>query len=595
MKPETIVAALLALATLGAAIRLLLWQRSAAQRAHPWRLALLLTLQPVTAILLYCALFPPASIGQTASLRIATAGAPRLASAGGDPLILLPEAPSIAGGERAPDLATALRRYPGVRTIRVLGNGLKPRDVDQARGLSVQFNAGAFPTGLTHLAPPPAIAPGSRFEVGGTVAGMPDADVELLDPAGRVTDAQPVREDGGFLLAGTARAAGTARFTLRILRGKRVIEKATVPLWVEETPRPRLLILSGAPGPEAKYLRRWAEDAGFDVVAQMAAGGGISLGDAPVPLDAASLARFDAAIVDDRSWPAARNALASAAASGLGLILRASGPLDAATRAQWRALGFALGGTNRVVPLALPPVHPPAIATTRQGIGDEGSPPDIASPDDPLPDINRVDLAPEGAGVVPILRDAGGRTLAGWRAIGRGRVALFTGTDSYGLTLTGRRDLHGDWWSALLSAVARPAPTGIVDTALHWAGERTTLCGLTGPARLEGPDGRRTQLAPVNGCAAFWPEKAGWFRVRDGKSWRAAYVHDRGALPALRQARDRQATALLASSQRDRPAAAAAPSVPPWLWWLGWLMAVALLWWLERSRFGRNQDARSTM
>jgi hypothetical protein len=593
MRPEMIVAALLALATLGAAIRLLIWQRSATLRADPLRLALLLVLQPVTALLLYCALFPPATTGRTPSLRIATAGAHRLAAAGGGPLILLPEAPAIAVGERAPDLATALRRYPGVRAITVLGNGLKPRDAEQARGLSVQFDPGASPSGLTHLAPPPAVAPGSRFEVGGRVTGLPEANVELLDPAGRVTDAQPVRADGSFLVTGTARAAGTADFTLRVLQCRRLVEKAAVPLWVEEAPRPRLLILSGAPGPEAKFLRRWAEDAGFDVVAQMTAGGGVSLGDAPVALDAASLARFDAAIVDDRILPAARNGLTSATTAGLGVILRASGPLDAATRAQWRALGFGLSGTDRMVPLALPPVQPPSIAGTRQGIGDEGSPPDIASPDDPLPDINRVDLAPEGAGVVPLLRDASGRTLAGWRVIGKGRMALFAGIDSYGLTLTGRRDLYGDWWSGLLSTVVRPAATSVIDTATRWAGERATLCGMAGPARLEGPNGQRISLAPVNGCAAYWPEEAGWFRIRDGKAWRAVYIHDRDALPALRQARDRQATALLASAQPDRPTGSVnAPSVPPWLWWLGWLMASALLWWLERSRFGRNQDAR---
>lgn len=596
MTPQTIVAALLALGTLGATVRLTLWQKAAALRAEPLRLALLIILQPITAILLYGALYPPSRIGSAPSLRIATAGAPVLPTGSGDPLILLPEAPSVAGGERMPDLATALRRYPDARTVTVLGNGLKPRDVDHARGLSVRFDRGASPTGLLHLASPRAIAPGSRFEVGGTVAGLADARVELLDPAGRLTDAQPVGEGGKFLVAGTARAAGTALFTLRIMQGKRAIEQAAVPIWVEEAPRTRLLILSGGPGPEAKYLRRWAEDSGFDVVAQSAAGGGVSLGDAPVSLDVGSLKRFDAAIVDDRSWPAARNALTAAAKNGLGLILHSAGPLDVTTRGQWRGLGFTLDGTNRLAPLALPKPQSAAVAATRQGIGNDDTPPDLASPDDPLPDVSRVDLVPGDTGVVPLLRDAGGTVLAGWRTMGTGRVAIFTPTDSYGLTLTGRRDLHGDWWSALLSAVARPVTTSVIDTAAYWVGEHATLCGVQKATQLEAPGGRRLRLIPVNDCAAFWPEEPGWYKVADGKIWRAAYVRDRDALATMRLARDRQATALLATPTTASPVETHASAyVPAWLWWLGWFAATALLWWLERSRRGRSQDARSTM
>ena len=495
-----------------------------------------------------------------------------------------------------PDLSTALRRYPDARIVTVLGKGLRPRDVDHAAGLSVRFDQGASPTGLLHLAPPRPVVPGARFEVGGTVAGLADVRAELLDPAGRVTDAQPVSEGGEFLVAGTARAAGTALFTLRIMQGKRVIEQATVPIWVEEAPRPRLLILSGGPGPEAKYLRRWAEDSGFEVVSQSTAGGGVSVGDAPVSLDAGSLGRFDAAIVDDRSWLTSSNALAAAARNGLGLILHSAGPLDAATREQWRSLGFTLDGTNHVVPLALPKPQSAAVALTRQGIGSDDTPPDMASPDEPLPDVNRIDIMPVGTGVVPLLRDAGGTVLAGWRSIGSGRVAIFTAADSYGLTLTGRRDLHGDWWSALLSAVARPATVSVIDTATHWAGERATLCGIETATQMEGPGKRRLRLAPVNGCAAFWPEQPGWYKVADGRTWRAAYVHDRKALAAMRLARDRQATALLATST---PAGLAKAQmslpVPAWLWWLGWFGASALLWWLERSRLGRSQDTRSTM
>jgi hypothetical protein len=350
-----------------------------------------------------------------------------------------------------------------------------------------------------------------------------------------------------------------------------------------------LLILAGAPGPEVKYLRRWASDAGYDVTTQMSAGGGIALGDAPVALDAGSLRRFDVAVVDERSWPSARGAMLAAVRGGMGLVLRAGGAIDGATRSQWQALGFGLSGPGGIAPLALPKVPEQAIARTRHGIGSADAPVDMALPEELAPDISRVGLAPGGGDAVPLLQDAGGTSLAAWRTIGAGRVALFTAIDSYGLTLTGRGDLYGDWWSDMLGTVARPAPASRMTTDMVWVGDRMALCGLTGDAHVEMPDGAQARVLPVAGCGAFWAAKAGWHRLRTQGETRPFYVQPRDALPVMRAARDRRAMAMLRS---DVPSVAAAtmPAAawPIWAAWLAWLAASALLWWLERSRLGRR-------
>ncbi|MFC3441799.1 carboxypeptidase regulatory-like domain-containing protein [Sphingobium rhizovicinum] len=590
MTPHYIVALIVGLAVLVGGGRLLIWHRAAGALASPLRTGLLLLLQPIAAGLLYMALFPPSMADGASSLRIATANTSRLAAADGSPLILLPEAPAIGGGEAVPDLATALRRHPRVTSLTILGEGLGPRDMDAARGLAVYFDPPPHP-GILHLAPPPVVAPGARFTVGVTLAGLPNATAELIDPAGRVTDSGMPDKGGHLLLAGTARAAGATTFTLRVRQGKRIIEQADVPVWVADSARPKLLILAGAPGAEVKTLRRWAIDAGYDVTTQMRAGGGVTLGDAPVALDAASLRRFDAAIVDDRSWAGARGALLAAARGGMGLVLRPGGPIDGATRSQWQALGFGLSGPGGVAPLALPKVDAEPVARTRQGIGSEEAPIDIATADDYLPDISRLSLTPGGNDAVPLLRDAGGATLGAWRTLGAGRVALFTGIDSYGLTLTGRRDLYGDWWSALLNTVARPAPGNRVLTDTGWVGERMTLCGLTGEAQVDG----RVRVLPVNGCGGYWPTQAGWHMLRSKDAASAFHVQPAGTLPTMRAARDRQAMALLSAGE-GKQATAALPgrSGTAWLWWLGWLAVSALLWWLERSRLGRRSGPAET-
>ena len=592
MTMEIVIASILSIAVLLGWTRVWLWHRAARRtvQASAGRLAGLAILQLVSAGMLFLALFPPPASNNISVLRIGTAGTPRLAGMQEDaPLILLPEAPLIDGGKAVPDLATALRRHPGVTKIEILGDGLGPRDSDVAQHMAVRFTPTPQRAAIVDIAPPPAVAPGAPFSIGGKLARRPNATVELLDPAGRVTDSGGVDDDGRFLLTGTARSAGTAAFMLRVRSGNSIVEQAHVPVWVVDGTRPRLLLLAGAPGPEVKYLRRWASDAGFDVSTQMSAGGGIALGDAPISLDAASLGKFDIAIVDDRAWPGARVSLLAAVQGGMGLILRAGGAIDGSTRSQWQALGFSLTGPGGVVPIALPKAADRSIAQTRHGIGKDDAPVDIALPEDMTPDVSSFGLTPGGGNAVSLIHDAGGAGLAAWRNIGLGRVAIFNGLDSYALTLTGRRDLYNDWWSSLIGTVARPVATSRMITDTLWAGERTILCGLSNEGRIDTPSGRQAAIVPVAGCGAFWPVEAGWHFMRTAGGVRAFFVHPGNALPGIRAARDQRAMMMLrqaGASSNDGNARLHPRSA--WPFWLGWLAVSALLWWLERSRLGRG-------
>ncbi len=596
MTPKLILALILTVAVLAAWVRLVLWRRDAP--ASPlWRFAVLMGLQPVWAALLFLGFFPPDLPVAGGTLTVLTANAPRTAAASGGQIVALPEA-VVPGVERAPDLGTALRQYPDVRRIRVLGDGLSARDRDAAGGLAVDFTPTAPRPGLISLTPPARVAPGMRFQTGGQVAGLPGAVVELVDPAGRVTDSQTADADGRFTVSGTARAAGLVTFGLRLKdAGGKVVEQADVPIRIDAETAPRLLILAGAPGPEVKYLRRWATDAGFTVNTQMSAGGGIQLGDPAIALNPATLRQFDVAVIDDRSWPGARPAVLAAVREGLGLVLRTSGPLDGGARASWRSLGFALNGTDALSPIALPPAADAAIARTRSGIGSADAPADADLGGEPvIPELSRLAAVPGGADAVPLIRDAGGSTLSAWRAVGLGRVAVFTGIDSYGLTLTGHSALYGDWWSGMLATVARPSAGAPVVTGPAWVGDRLTLCGLSPNARVQSPGGAVTTLIPdpaAGGCAGLWPASSGWHLLRTAGANNAEqvspiYVQLADRLPGIKAARDRDATLMLGRT----PVAAATGEGrtqpgPAWPWLLAWLLAGAGLWWFERSNLGR--------
>ncbi|KRD39682.1 hypothetical protein ASE35_04945 [Lysobacter sp. Root916] len=611
LTPEFALAALLALAVLAAWTGLVLRQARAPAGggARGWRLGLLLIAQPLGAILLYLALLPPRLPGEAGTMVVATQGIADFAEGvAGDVRVVLPEAPATLEGERVPDLATALRRHPGTRRLRVIGAGLEARDLDAASGLAIEFRPLPLPRGLTGLWLPRRIAAGDDFVVHARAHGLAGGSAELLDPAGQRVDRVAVDANGALALSGSARGAGLAPFRLRLLDAQRkVVQDVELPLSVAAQTAPRILILAGAPSPELKYLRRWALDSGADLHTQISVGGGLQLGDAPIALNATGLANFDLAVLDDRSWEglgaAQRAALIEAMRNGLGVVLRATGPLSESTRAQWRALGFNVdaGREAATAKLALDGGADEDAIRARLGPGSADAPRarDEAVPETPV--LSRRVLRLESPRTQTLLRDAGGVALAVWREQGRGRVALWTLTDSFRLALAGRGDLHARLWNDLLAKVARAQSGGApdIDTEAR-PHRRMRLCGLSAGARVSAPDGSELVLPidPASGaarCAAYWPRLPGWHTLRQGdRAWPFA-VRSADEAPGLRAAALQAETLALAAQPSSRTdvadVAANTHRSASWPWFLAWLLFSAALWWFERSRLGRPPAA----
>lgn len=583
------VALVLGVAVAAGLLRLLLWQRAAVEgdKAPRWRLLTLGGLQVAAGALLWFTLFPPAAVLRSGTLIVVTAGSPAtIARTPGDVRVALPEAGEIAEAERVPDLATALRRHASASRIRIEGGGLIPRDRTPLPR-PVDFDPPPVPAGLIDLTLPAPAAPGATVQVGGQVGRLPSGAVELVDPADTVVDRIRVVANQRFVLTASTRAPGLALFDLRLRDASgKVVERIAIPVETQAQTPPRIRVLAGAPGPETKYLRRWARDAGIDLGIDMDLGAGIRLGDAPLILDAASLNAVDLVVIDDRRWEALeagdRIALAWAVDRGMGLLLRPTVTLSAATRRDWADLGLTLTGSGEVLPLRL---DPPTAGSTA---------PESADPEEEaLPELGRLDTMTTGADAVSILRTSEGLPLASWRARGRGRVGVWMVTDSYALVLTGRSDRYGELWSALFSDLARAgdATRASVSDIPH-AGTRFAICGLSGQASVIGPDGSEQPLRidPITGnqaCAGVWPESSGWHLVRDGRGRETnVYVQPADATPSLVAAERRTATLALMHAA-SRTASSAAPiraEGSPWPWFLALLATVTALWWLERNR-----------
>ena len=105
-----------------ASLRLLLRARDGRERA--WRTATLLIGQAASAALLYFVLLPPTVPAESGALVVLTANAGKPGALdNADVVVALPEAAAPLGAHRVPDLGTALRRHPGARPVRILGEG----------------------------------------------------------------------------------------------------------------------------------------------------------------------------------------------------------------------------------------------------------------------------------------------------------------------------------------------------------------------------------------------------------------------------------------------------------------------------------------
>lgn len=569
--PSWLPVVLIALAVVVASLRL-----SLLPRPRLPRLFALLALQLAAAVLLYFTLLPPTRPAPSGTLAIATAGstAAQLHAVPATTRLRLPEAPVIDGAARVPDLATALRQHPGAREVVIVGQGLPARDRETPLP-ALRFIAGPAPRGLVELQPPPVLAPGAAFTVRSRVQGLPQVRVELLDPAGHRAAITTPDAQGRVQLTASARDAGNVEFKLRVLDADgKVVDQLPVPVHVREQQVPSLRLLAGAPGPELKYLQRWASDIGAPLQTSIVVGGGVQLGDAPAALDAASLAKLDLLVLDERRLAslssAQRAAITQAVHDGLGVLVRVSGTLDASARTTLRSWGLPAHGGQQMRAMKL------------AGTGDAADSKQLT--------LERFNLDVTGTDVAPLLRDAEGQPVGGWRAMGLGRIGLLPVTDSYTLVLTGHAEQHAQLWNAVLATLARPLPSSVFAKlpAWGWRGERLSLCGLPASSQLQDADGNSERLVADPGadnCMAAWPKKAGWLQVRAGDAQAEVFLLDPEKAPALHAQQMREATQALVSRGNGQ-ATWRVQQVPTsrWPWLLGFVLVAALLWWLERRR-----------
>ena len=533
-------------------------------------------LQLVVAALLWLCLVPPSTREsfRSGELVVLTPGAtPAQVSAlrANADVVALPGVDAARAIERAPDLATALRRHADVHRLRIVGAGLPLRDRDIARGLVAAFEAPALPRGVVELDAPRSVLAGNAWRASGRIEGVASARVELRDPADALVATTTTDAQGRFALEAIAKDEGSATFTVRVqdADGTRV-DEAALPLDVRRGEPLTLLLLAGAPDAELKYLRRWAVDAGLRLDSRVGLSEGVALTEGTPAFDDDALRKADAAIVDERAWTALTGAqkksLLDAVDNGLGLLLRVTGAPAPAVIDDWAALGFHVK------------VAPGDATATRfdRAFALAGS----------GPAFTRQPIEVEAPDAAALLRDDAGVPVASWRVQARGRIGLWWLADAWRLVLSGDRARYASAWSATLATLARARGDAMPQVPRDLrVDERALLCGVADGDRIEGPDGAGVALLvdADSRCAVWWPRHAGRHTLASAdRQWPLDVLATDATSPLAIAARQRATRVLLGSATASGTESLRATPLPRWPFFLAWLVACTLLWMLER-------------
>jgi hypothetical protein len=526
----------------------------------------------ILAVGLALILFPPSWPRDRTGLLVLTAGAdvPAARQRHPDlPVVALPGVDAGAEIERVSDLATALRRHPLAGRLQVVGDGLPARDREAIGELNLAFDAGPALVGIVDLQIPEAIHAGRGWSLRGRVAGVSAAQVELRDRSDRVVSTMPIDTQGQFTLQAIARVEGQAEYQLRVTAGDgALVEEMPLTFNVLAGDRLDILILSGGPDAELKYLRRWLLDSGNRVSSRIVLSRGIEQRQDGAETRPARLAESDVLIVDERSWAALaaseKAAITDAIGQGLGVLLRVTGPLPDTVVADWKQLGFTLETTDlpRSVRLAGAPTAGEAIGLTRWPV--------------------RIAAARSSA----LHTSSEGLDLGRWIAVERGRAGVWLLGDAYRLVLRGESSRFESLWADVLATLARAR--GIPSPSLPaWprVGQRSVICDLAGDAHVEAADGDAQPLwvePDARGCASWWPAQAGSHNIVDAAGRWPLHVAEAAPLRTLWRAQTREETQALVRSDVSLPKRQTA--LPRWLIFLIWLPLAGMFWWLERRR-----------
>lgn len=428
------------------------------------------------------------------------------------------------------DTAQLPLREPALSEIEIRGYGL---DRDQWQGfpefVQVRFKPPVI-NGFTSMQWQRSVNEGENLLVSGYFQ-QSDADaiiqVRLLDPAANIVDETRLKSGEAFSLSTAVKARGNLEYGLQAWSSGILLSEQVVTLVSGTESRLNIMIRQSAPSFETRALKNYAATGGhrLRLNSDISKGKNISQS-ANLPttsdttLSPQVLAEQDILIMDGRALvetpPTQLQWLIDAVENGLGLILLA----DSSLLENINGLDTKLLNGFDLSPLSIDKVMVvPRLLTGGQNNWQ-------------LPvKTAAMQLHADDADV--LIDDGDGRNLVVKRTKGLGNIGISLISHSHHWLTAGQQSDWGDYWSALITSLARQRSGSYLlpqrEDGIYRVNQRTAVCAFTTEKEVKvmidaaTSDGQQStlelqpaadKLGSPRQCVFFWPEFGGWHQLK---------------------------------------------------------------------------------
>ena len=429
------------------------------------------------------------------------------------------------------DAGILKRRYPEIKTLYIVGAGLKHYDLDKLHGLQLVPMLSPSAPGITFLKTPQAIQLGESLHVTGLVTGVrAPGHIYLQDATGRIDSVSFAASDSAqFTLSTKPKSAGPAQYQLLLKTKNGAMEVAeSFGVHVKKPAAQNILILNSEPRSSTRFLKDWLGEKGFGVAIRTRI----------------SRARFKQEVIHLQEMDLTK--LEGDLLSQFSMILCDYATAASFSAADWRLLTHAIkkSGLGLLVQLDGSPIKnlpdsilPAALKKEEERDGHLVRPV-VAKPRKRL--LSTIPAAPimlqPTRDALPLVEDKSGRLLTAAHHLGQGRVGITRVNGTGRWVRRGEKNDFADFWSHVISYFLKPLPHAVqfafapsppffidepLKITLHSQQTKPDLFQIYYAAgQVESLSLRQDIFEPGRWHTTFWPLQTGWHtaRIADGDS-----------------------------------------------------------------------------
>ncbi|MDQ0640501.1 hypothetical protein QF042_004066 [Pedobacter sp. W3I1] len=488
-----------------------------------------------------------------------------------------------------PDLSYFLKSNPNIRKLNIYGYGLNAAELEQLKGYQITFHPSANPRGITAANWPAKLKNTELLLVQGTYQNSGDESVKLLlKGLGKTVDSIIIgaKSNKVFSFKTNPKQTGKAVYELITLKKKDTLAKDPVPVRVGDQAPMKVLILASFPDFEYKFLKNWLYENQYPLAfrSQISKNkyafdflniDSINLNQ----INTSSLKKFDILIIDEEELaaisPSERSSIDLAVNNGMGLLIRI---------ANTKALTTLSGKFDRY--------ESPALKGKQLNLKEDHF------KFNPLP-LEQALFLKSNQSDQPLIVDASGKTVVNSSIKGYGKVLVSTLSSTYNWLLSGQKTDYATYWSKLLANAARKT-TDIQSVNIipqfPVINQKTRIIAdlaesgkvpiLKVDSILLSP--RQNMELPFQWDAFYWPQKSGWTNLEVNQTIEPIYIYKKTDWEALKNQQKLDGTHQFIKNLNTTKNKSASTDiileeeVSTWWFFIGFLFAVAFLWYEAR-------------